>query len=169
MHAQRIEISYPNKNLYTTRYHLHHGKNLGADLFSLKKREFMVLVDYMSKFVVVAQLERIDSPCVIKKLKNIFACHGIPKELFSDGGPQFTSSLFNEFSKQWDFKHNRSSPHYPQSNGQAERTVQTVKKALKTALETGEDPYLALLTINNTPERLFGRQTRTQTQQICYQ
>ena len=143
---------------------------LGADLFSLKKREFMVLVDYMSKFVVVAQLERIDSPCVIKKLKNIFACHGIPKELFSDGGPQFTSSLFNEFSKQWDFKHNRSSPHYPQSNGQAERTVQTVKKALKKALETGEDPYLALLTINNTPdasgvspaERLFGRQTRTQ-------
>lgn len=143
---------------------------LGADLFTLKKKEFLVVIDYMSKFVVVAQLESIDSSCVIKKLKNIFACHGIPKELFSDGGPQFTSALFKEFSKKWDFKHTRSSPHYPQSNGQVERTVQTVKKALKKSFETGEDPYLALLSMNSTPdatgvspaERLLGRQTRTQ-------
>ena len=90
--------------------------------------------------------------------------------MFSDGGPQFTSASFKEFSKKWDFRHTRSSPHYPQSNGQVERTVQTVKKALKKSFETGEDPYLALLSINSTPdttgvspaERLLGRQTRTQ-------
>ena len=130
----------------------------------------MVVVDYTSKFVIVAQLERIDSACVIRKLKDIFSVHGIPKEVFSDGGPQFTSSQFNQFRKTWDFKHTRSSPHYPQSNGQVERTIQTVKRALRKALESGEDPYLALLTINTTPdvsgcspaEKLFRRSARSQ-------
>jgi hypothetical protein len=143
---------------------------LGADLFTLKMKEYMVVVDYTSKFVIAAQLERIDSACVIKKLKDMFSVHGIPKELFSDGGPQFTSSMFMRFRKEWDFKHTRSSPHYPQSNGQVERTVQTVKRALRKALESGEDPYLALLTINTTPdasgtspaEKLFRRNTRSQ-------
>ena len=143
---------------------------LGTDLFSLKGKEYLVVIDYTSKFVIVAHLERTDSSCVITKLKNMFSVHGIPKELFSDGGPQFTSSQFKHFQKEWDFHHTRSSPHYPQSNGQVERTVQTVKRALRKALESGEDPYLALLTINTTPdisgkspaEKLFGRHTRSQ-------
>ncbi len=44
-----------------------------------------------------------------------------------------------------------SSPGYPQSNGLAERTVQTVKRVLKKALCSGEDIYLALLSLCNTP------------------
>jgi hypothetical protein len=143
---------------------------LGADLFSLKRKDYLVVVDYTSKFVIAAQLERTDSSCVITKLKNMFSVHGIPKELFSDGGPQFTSSQFVRFRKEWDFQHTRSSPHYPQSNGQVERTVQTVKRALRKALESGEDPYLAMLTINTTPdasgmspaEKLFRRRARSQ-------
>lgn len=143
---------------------------VGTDLFTLKRKEYMVVVDYTTKFVIVAQLERTDSACVIRKLKDMFSIHGIPKEVFSDGGPQFTSSQFNRFRQTWDFKHTRSSPHYPQSNGQVERTVQTVKRALRKALESGEDPYLALLTINTTPdasgsspaEKLFGRNARSQ-------
>ena len=63
-----------------------------------------------------------------------------------------------------------SSPHYPKSNGQVERTIQTIKKTLKKAFRTNEDPYLALLAIrtssgpeNNTPPStlFYNRPIRT--------
>ena len=44
-----------------------------------------------------------------------------------------------------------SSPGHAQSNGQAERTVQTVKNMLKKAQSGNGDPYIALLEYRNTP------------------
>lgn len=44
-----------------------------------------------------------------------------------------------------------SSPGHPQSNGQAERTVQTVKAMLKKAQSSNGEPYIALLEYCNTP------------------
>ena len=44
-----------------------------------------------------------------------------------------------------------SSPLYPQSNGQSERFVQTVKQMLKKAKEEGKDFYIALLEYRTTP------------------
>ena len=38
-----------------------------------------------------------------------------------------------------------TSPHFPESNGQVERTIQMVKKTLKNAFKYNDDPYLALL------------------------
>ena len=44
-----------------------------------------------------------------------------------------------------------SSPHFPESNGQVERTIQMVKKTLKKAFKYNEDPYLALLATRVSP------------------
>ena len=95
----------------------------------------------------------------------MFARFGIPETVISDNGPQYSSHEFSEFAKVYDFHHVTSSPLFPQSNGQAERTVKTVKKLLKES----KDPHLALLTYRSTPfpwcnlspaELLMGRRLR---------
>ena len=106
---------------------------------------------------------------VINVLKQNFARHGIPEKLISDNGPCYASQLFTEFAKAYQFDHVTSSPRYPRSNGMSERAVQTVKKLLKKAKKSGNDPYLALLELRNTPidglgsptQLLMGRRTRT--------
>ena len=73
-----------------------------------------------------------------------------PEKLTADNMP-FNSKTFHEFSKKWNFKVVTSSPKYPQSNGLAERNVQTIKKLLKKAKEGENDEELALLELRNTP------------------
>ena len=71
----------------------------------------------------------------------------------SDEGPEFASSEYKQFAKDWDFDHDMSSPEYPQSNGFIEQTIQTVKSILKRALRNNEDPYLAILALRTTPQK----------------
>jgi len=85
--------------------------------------------------------------------------------VISDNGPQYSSTEFADFAEAYDFAHVTSSPLFAQSNGQAERTVQTVKNLLKES----KDPHMALLTYRSTPfpwcnlspaELLMGRRLR---------
>ena len=83
-------------------------------------------------------------------MKSIFARHGIPEKVISDNGPQFSSHEFSQFASTYCFEYVTSSPYFPQSNGEAERAVQTIKGLLKKA----DDPYAALLAYRNTPLHL---------------
>lgn len=76
--------------------------------------------------------------CGLGARRAIFARHGIPEIVISDHGPQYASKEYFKFASDYQFEHITSSPHYPQSNGEAERAVQTVKSLLK---KKG-DPYL---------------------------
>lgn len=116
-------------------------QKLGADLFHFRGKEYLVVVDYFSRFPELALLSSTTSAAVIVQLKSFFARHGILELIVTDNGCQFISTEFKAFSESYQFCHVTSSPRYPQSNGEAERTVQTVKRLL----EKSADPYLALL------------------------
>jgi len=62
-------------------------------------------VCYHSKFIEVTKLESLRSGTVREELKRQFGVHGIPAEVVSDNGPQFSSSEFEEFVKDYGFKH----------------------------------------------------------------
>ena len=76
---------------------------------------------------------------------------GIPKCIVSDGGTQFTLQDFKDFMKALQIDHRITSPTNAQSNGQAERFIQTVKNSLTKAMEGGEDLHLAILSCISTP------------------
>ena len=62
---------------------------IASDLFTLKNTNYLLIVDYYSRYVEVITLRNSASSfAVIEALKTIFARHGIPDELRSDNGPQ---------------------------------------------------------------------------------
>lgn len=124
---------------------------LATDIFDFEQKQYLLVVDYYSKYIEVAQLGSMTTAAVVKHLKNIFARFGIPNKLISDNGPQFSSSEFKDFVNQWEIDHVTSSPLYPRSNGLAERNVQTVKKLMIKAREESTDWEVALLNFRNTP------------------
>ncbi|CAB4044016.1 Retrovirus-related Pol poly from transposon [Paramuricea clavata] len=78
----------------------------------------------------VVKLPDTKSSTVITYTKSIFSQHGIPAEVVSDNGPQYSSREFEAFAGSWEFKHTTVSPLNPQVNCLAERTVQTIKDLL---------------------------------------
>jgi hypothetical protein len=110
--------------------------------------------------------------------EKFFCKVGIPEKVISDNGPQYSNTCnlfdsnheFKQFAKEWGFQHVTSSPEFPQSNGAAERAVQTAKRILKKATADKKDPFEALLKYRNTPfsdlgaspaQLLMSRRTRT--------
>lgn len=113
-------------------------QKVGTDLFQWKKHHYLIIVDYYSRYIELSKLNQLTANTVITHTKSIFARHGIPEVVYSDNGPQFSSDAYKEFASIYQFKHVTSSPYFPQSNGEAEKAVGTIKKLLK---KEG-DPYL---------------------------
>ena len=118
-----------------------------SDLFQLNGKHYLIIVDYFSRFPEVFKMTSTVSSRVIDVLKRVFARYGIPEVFRSDNGSQYSSDEFAKFMESLHIRHITSSPHYPQSNGQSERTVQTIKRLLKRS----KSPFMALLTYRATP------------------
>ena len=89
---------------------------------------FLIVVDSHLKWIEVEVMSSITSEATIEKLRDMFARHGIPQQLVSDNGSQFTSQEFSDFMKRNGIKHTLVAPYHPRSNGQGERFVQTFKQ-----------------------------------------
>ena len=99
---------------------------------------------------------------------------GIAEELSSDGGPEFTAALTQQFLRDWGVAHRLSSVAYPHSNTRAEIGVKSAKRVTMENTGTQGDVDIpafqrAMLTYRNTrtsldnrspAEIVFGRQIR---------
>ena len=61
---------------------------VATDLFELKGDNYLLVVDYFSRYPEVYKLSSTTSNAIISVLKSIFVRHGIPEVLRSDNGPQ---------------------------------------------------------------------------------
>ena len=135
---------------------------------------FLIVVDTHSKWPEVMEMSATTATHTIVELRKLFAAYELPKQLVSDNGPQFIADEFASFCKLNGVKHIRCAPYHPSSNGQAERFVQTFKRAMRTADQhTPRSQRLSSFlmqyrctphsTTNRPPCELFmGRRMRTQ-------
>ena len=66
-----------------------------------------------------------------KRLREVFVTFGVPEELTSDGGPQFTAGKTQEFLKSWGVYHRHNLVENPHANCRAQIAVKTVGRMLK--------------------------------------
>ncbi|GFS56141.1 uncharacterized protein K02A2.6 [Trichonephila clavipes] len=73
-------------------------------------KEHLLMIDYLSKYVELKPLNSTTEQSVITVMKSIYATHGIPEELVSDGGPPYNSNLMMNFFREWGIKHHVTPP-----------------------------------------------------------
>ena len=132
-----------------------------ADFFDHGGCHYLVVGDRLSGWVEVLSstvgTTLAGSAGLIRHLRSFFATFGVPEELSSDGGPEFTATNTQEFLRLWSVRHRVSSAGFPQSNGRAEVAVKTAKRLLMSNTgPTGSldhDRFLrAILQLRNTPD-----------------
>ncbi|XP_055584973.1 uncharacterized protein K02A2.6-like [Uranotaenia lowii] len=98
---------------------------------------YLVIVDAYSKWPEVFRTRSTTTTATLDFLQETFARYGYPHTLVSDNGSQFISAQFQQFCKEHGIQHLTTAPYHPQSNGQAERFVDSLKRGLK-KLANGE-------------------------------
>ena len=124
---------------------------IATDIFHFEGDSYLFLVDYTSRYPIIHKLNSMTAQHVVGHFKVIFSEYGWPDTNVSDNGPCYVAEAFTKTMQEYRVNHITSSPNYPQSNGLAEKFVQTVKNLFYNAKEEGADLYKALMIYCNTP------------------
>ena len=125
------------------------------------KRFILVICDYATRYPEAVALRSVDANKIAKELINFFARVGVPEEILTDQGTNFTSRLMQEVYRLLHIKPIRTTPYHPQTDGLVERFNHTLKSMLrKTATKEGKDwdellPYL-LFAYREVPQASTG-------------
>ena len=109
----------------------HPMQRIHIDFAAIEQFQVLVIIDSHSKWIEAVPLRSATSSTTIDALRVFFASFGVPEEIVSDNGPQFTSQEFNHFCVNNGIKHTLIPPYHPATNGAAERAVQVIKQAVK--------------------------------------
>ncbi|XP_062616792.1 uncharacterized protein LOC134278492 [Saccostrea cucullata] len=94
-------------------------------------RYILTVVDYSTRYPEAVALKNIDTETVAEALVEIFSRVGIPKEVLSDMGTQFTSNIMKEVGRLLSFKQLVTTPYHPACNGLVEKFNGTLKSMLR--------------------------------------
>ncbi|XP_064641926.1 uncharacterized protein K02A2.6-like [Lineus longissimus] len=126
---------------------------LALDLFEVNGRMYLVLADYFTKYLIVAEMPPpVTCKKVMKEIRSACSFFGRPDEIISDNGGHYTGAEMKTFCSEWSITHTTSSPRYPQSNGFSEAMVDLVKRTIKKCTKTGKSLDVAMMNLRATPE-----------------
>lgn len=120
-----------------------------------------VIVDYFSRFTEAIVMRTITARLTIEALHETFSRFGVPESIRSDNGPQFISNEFKSYCEEYGITLLRTTPYWPQANGEVERANKTILKHLKISQETDSQDWKwdlrsFLLMYNSTPHASTG-------------
>ena len=123
-----------------------------------KEKTYFLAIDAHSRWPEIYEMSSLTSTKTISILRDLFSRYGLPMQLVSDNGPQFTSAEFEEFMKRNGIKHIHTPPYHPASNGTVERLLQSFKQSLKASASSGLSMQRLLenflITYRNTPHSI---------------
>ncbi|XP_038059124.1 uncharacterized protein LOC119730344 [Patiria miniata] len=141
---------------------------------SNKNRYILTIVDYATRYPEAIALPRIEATRVAEALVDVYTRVGIPREVLTDKGSQFTPDVMKEVSRLLSIRQLTTTPYHPACNGMVERFNASLKNMLKRMCAerpTDWDRYLnpLLFAYRETPhdstgfspfELLYGRTVR---------
>ncbi|OWB83993.1 hypothetical protein B5S33_g2629 [[Candida] boidinii] len=113
------------------------------------------IVDYATSLLTSFPCSNATTEVVIQAFRNLIAAFGVPKEIVTDNGVQFTSHAFNKFCEGWKLKIRRSSNYHLQANSRVERVNCLVKYVMYRLCRADKENwsnelYRAVHFLNNT-------------------
>ena len=139
---------------------------VATDFFDLAGSHYLIVVDRLTNWVDVRKAkpktDEAGTQGVMDLFREVFRNYGVPVEVSSDGGPEYTSREFDVFLRRWGVRHRLSAAYNAASNGRAEVAVKAVKRALRENCDAdgnvdNDKVTRALLAMRNTPDRESGR------------
>ena len=126
-------------------------KVLASHIFEIKGRNYLILSQYFSKFLIVIELSWAITAIAITDFIEMCGMFGLPDPIRSVNGQHYASAHLISFCKSWGTEHVTSSPNYAQSNGFAERQVRWVKPVIKKCSKTSESIPQVSVQVRSTP------------------
>ncbi|KAK3545117.1 hypothetical protein QTP70_000990 [Hemibagrus guttatus] len=103
----------------------------------------LIIVDQFSKACRLIPLPR--PPTALDTAEclfnHVFRYYGLPEDIVSDRGPQFTSRVWRAFCKRLGVTISLSSGYHPQTNGQTEQKIQEVSRFLRTFCHSHQESW----------------------------
>eukprot|EP00253_Pinus_taeda_P012991 PITA_12991 len=113
------------------------------------KRYILVCTDYVTKWVEAKAVTKATENTVVTFLfEEIFVRYGVPRQIVTDQGAQFTSTLVRDLTEKYKIKHRKSTPYHPQANKQ----IHTYKLAAKLGLDLSEAQQQQIVELNQLDE-----------------
>jgi Chromo (CHRromatin Organisation MOdifier) domain/Integrase zinc binding domain/Integrase core domain len=137
--CQKIKTS---RNLFKgdSEFHLHGlypMESLSCDTIgplpedSFGNKYIIAIVDNFSKFVTLYATQSTQAQDFVRSLVEHVGLFGVPKNLRTDGGTQFTAKVCKELSQLLKYEHLVIVPYHPQANGLVERRNAEIMKHLR--------------------------------------
>ena len=118
---------------------------VATDIFHYESHSYLLVVDYTSRFPIVREVKSMSAQHIAEHFRLIFSEYGWPDTLVSDNGLCYVAETFTSLMKEYAVNHITSSPHFPQSNGLAEKFVQFVKNLFYKVKDEGTDIHKCLM------------------------
>ncbi|GJX24173.1 putative reverse transcriptase domain-containing protein [Tanacetum coccineum] len=92
-----------------------------------------VIVDRLTKSVIFIPMREIDRMEKLARmyLKEVVTRHGIPVSIICDRDPRFASNFWRSLQKALGMNLDMNTVYHPQTDGQSERTIQTLEDMLR--------------------------------------
>jgi hypothetical protein len=95
-------------------------------------KHVLIVVDRLTKEVELCKMRTLETQELVTSfLERIVARHGFPQSIVSDRGAQFASTFWRALCARAGVQIRMSTAYQPQTDGQSERAVQTMKDVLR--------------------------------------